>query len=93
MGLYNNFNMHFVIVFCFYFLSTKNSFVFRPRDKRIWNNILSTTSGKKNIEFMCEKAKNSIAFLNLEGHVKGTAVLTRKGILRYKFEVFVKACR
>lgn len=51
----------------------------------------SSTSGKKTIEFMCKKAKNSLAFLNLEGHVKETAVLIRKGILRYKFEVFGKA--
>ncbi len=51
----------------------------------------SATSDKKTIEFMCAKAKNSVAFINLEGHVKGTAVLIRKGILRYKFEVFGKA--
>lgn len=51
----------------------------------------SSTSGKATINYMCEKAKNSVAFFNLEGHLKNTAVLVRKGILRYKLEVFGKA--
>lgn len=52
----------------------------------------SRTSNKKTVEFMCKKAENSVAFLNLEGYVKNTAVIIRKGILRYKFTVVGKAC-
>jgi len=51
----------------------------------------SKTSGQKTVEFMCEKAKNSAAFLNTEGIEKLTAVLIRKGILRYRFTVSGRA--
>ena len=51
----------------------------------------SSTSGKDTLRFMCEKAKDAVAFINLEGHVKGTAVIERKGILRYRFNVSGKA--
>lgn len=51
----------------------------------------SRTSGLKTVEFMREKAKNAIAFLNTEGIQGNTAVLVRKGILRYRFTVFGKA--
>ena len=47
----------------------------------------STTSNKQTISFMLEKAKDAIAFLNLEGVQYGTAVLSRKGILRYRFTI------
>ncbi len=47
----------------------------------------SVTSNKETIEFMCKKAADSVAFLNTEGCQGDTAVLQRKGILRYKFEV------
>lgn len=50
----------------------------------------SKTSGKKTIEFMCEKAKGAIAFLNTEGcavEKAWTVALTRKGILRYRFNI------
>ena len=47
----------------------------------------SVTSNKQTISFMLEKAKDAIAFLNLEGVQYGTAVLSRKGILRYRFTV------
>ena len=43
----------------------------------------SRLSKHKTIDFMCEKAKDSIAFLNTEMYNDGTAVLTRKGIRRY----------
>ena len=43
----------------------------------------SRLSNKKTIEFMVEKAKDCIAFLNTEMYTDGTAVLTRKGIRRY----------
>jgi len=51
----------------------------------------SRTSGLKTVEFMCEKAKNAIAFLNTESIQGNSAVLVRKGILRYRFTVFGKA--
>lgn len=44
----------------------------------------SSSSNKATINFICQKSKDAIAFLNLEGHVKDTAVVFRKGILRYK---------
>ncbi len=47
----------------------------------------SSLSGKATINYICKKAENSVAFLNLEGYVKDTLVLERKGILRYLFEV------
>lgn len=47
----------------------------------------STTSNKQTIGFLLEKAGNAAAFLNLEGVQYGTAVLSRKGILRYRFTV------
>ena len=43
----------------------------------------SRLSQHKTIEFMVEKAKDCIAFLNTEMYSDGTAVLTRKGIRRY----------
>jgi len=44
----------------------------------------------KTIDYICEKAKNSVAFLNLEGHEKyfeGKACLKRKGIARFLFDI------
>lgn len=51
----------------------------------------STTSGKQTIGFMLEQAKDAVAFLNLEGVQYGTAVLSRKGILRNRFTVSGKS--
>ncbi len=51
----------------------------------------SVSSNKRTIDFMCEKSANSVAFLNTEGCLGDTAVLERKGILRYKFTVHGKA--
>ena len=51
----------------------------------------SITSQKSTIEYMCRRAEGAVAFLNLEGHVRGTAVLTRKGIIRYRFTVTGRA--
>ena len=45
----------------------------------------SSLSNKKTIEYICSKAKNSVAFLNCESSRAGTLVLTRKGIIRYQF--------
>lgn len=48
----------------------------------------SINSDKKTVEFMCEKSKGAIAFLNTEGTYGNIAVLERKGIVRYKFNIF-----
>lgn len=47
----------------------------------------SNGSNKKTVEEMCRAAKGAVGFINLEGSVPETAVLTRKGIARYKFTV------
>ena len=44
----------------------------------------SRYSKHKTIDFMCEQAKDCVAFLNTEMMESGTAVLERKGISRYK---------
>ncbi len=44
----------------------------------------------KTIDYICEKAKDSIAFINLEGHegfFEGKACLKRKGIARFLFDI------
>lgn len=51
----------------------------------------SMPSGKKTIEFMCEKAKGAVAFLNAEGTNGNSVVIVRKGILRLKLTVYGKA--
>lgn len=47
----------------------------------------SITSNKKTVDFMIEKAKNCIAFLNCEGAESGKITVERKGIIRYLFEI------
>lgn len=50
----------------------------------------STTSNKQTIGWMCEKAKDAVAFLNMEGVLEGSegkATLARKGIVDYRFEI------
>jgi len=50
----------------------------------------SGLNNKETIRYMCEKAKDSVAFLNLEGHegfFKGKACLKRKGIAGFQFTV------
>lgn len=51
----------------------------------------SRTSNKATIKYMCKKSENSIAFFNLEGNLKDTAVISRKGILQYRYTVHGKA--
>ncbi len=51
----------------------------------------SMPSNKATISYICERSKNSLAFVNLEGHSDGTACVTTKGIQRYKFTVTGKA--
>lgn len=47
----------------------------------------SLKSNKATIKYICEKAKDSIAFFNLEGHNNGDACLGRKGIVNFEFTV------
>lgn len=51
----------------------------------------SATSGKNTVKNMCKCAEGAVGFINLEGCAKDTAVLARKGIIRYRFKVFGKA--
>ena len=42
------------------------------------------------IDYICQKSKDSIAFVNLEGHegyFEGKACLKRKGIARFLFDI------
>ncbi|MBE7036213.1 MAG: M20 family metallopeptidase [Ruminococcaceae bacterium] len=47
----------------------------------------SMGSNKATIGYMCEKAKDSIGFINLEGYAPGYITIARKGILSYRFDV------
>ena len=51
----------------------------------------SKGSNKETIYWMCEKAKDCVAFLNLEPKKAGRVVLTRKGIVRYCLNVTGRA--
>ncbi len=56
----------------------------------------SCASQQRTVKFMCEKAKNAVAFLNAEGHTRGKVVLRRKGIVRYELKIkgrSVHSCR
>lgn len=49
----------------------------------------SLTSQKATINYICEKSKDAVAFLNLEGHVRGSGqvCVQRKGIATFTFSV------
>ena len=47
----------------------------------------SAGSNKATIGYMCEKAKDSVAFLNLEGYTPGKACIARKGIITFNFKI------
>ena len=47
----------------------------------------SSLSQKATINYICEQAKGSRAFFNLEGHTQGEACLQRKGIITFVFTV------
>lgn len=46
----------------------------------------SRFSEKRTVKFMADMAKDAVAFLNTEGH-HNCAILERKGIVNYKFEI------
>lgn len=49
--------------------------------------VSSMISDKATIGYMCERAVESVAFLNLEGGTAGEACLIRKGTITYTFKV------
>jgi len=51
----------------------------------------SGISNYETINYICEKAKDSVGFINLEGSSGNTAVLQRKGIFRVNFTIKGKA--
>ena len=51
----------------------------------------SAGSNKTTIDYMCECAKDAVAFLNCEPNTSGTVMLKRKGIAKYSFNVTGKA--
>jgi len=51
----------------------------------------SKLSNKATINWICEQAKDAVAFLNLETAVPGKACLQRKGIITYRLTITGKA--
>ena len=49
--------------------------------------VSSMISNKATIGYMCQKGRESVAFLNLEGATKGEACLVRKGTITFTFKV------
>ena len=47
----------------------------------------SSTSNKETINYICERSKDAIAFLNLEGHDTGEVCIVRKGIATFNFVI------
>ena len=54
--------------------------------------VSSELSDGKSLEFMVDEAKDSVAFLNAEGHTKGRITVGRKGIVKKKITIEGKAC-
>ncbi len=51
----------------------------------------SRGSDKRTVQFMCEKSRDAVAFLNCEGYSSGYAITERKGILKYSLEITGRA--
>lgn len=51
----------------------------------------SRISNHETINYICEKTKDSVGFINLEGSSGNTAVLQRKGVVRLEFNIKGKA--
>ncbi len=49
--------------------------------------VSSMISGKATIGYMCDRALESLAFLNLEGGTEGEACIVRKGTITFTFKV------
>ena len=83
------------IVAAFFAMAVLDKEGFRERPiKLILQSDEETSSAESNnttSEYMCECAKGAAAFLNCEPSVSGTAVLQRKGIAKYIFNITGKA--
>lgn len=44
-------------------------------------------SNGESINYICEKSKDSLVFLNLESYAPGKVTLSRKGIVSYRFDI------
>ena len=51
----------------------------------------SRFSNKTTVQFMGEKAKGCVAFLNAENYINGTLMVSTKGIRKYQFEITGKS--
>lgn len=49
--------------------------------------VSSTISNKQTVGYMCDRAKEAVAFLNLEGGTPGEACIIRKGTITFTFKV------
>ena len=47
----------------------------------------SMQSKKTTVDYICQKAKDSVAFINMEGHSEGEICLQRKGIITFLFTI------
>ena len=47
----------------------------------------SRFSEKRTVSYICEQARDAVAFFNMEGGNPGKATVGRKGILNYRFEI------
>ena len=47
----------------------------------------SRLSAKDTIRYICERSRDAVAFLNLEGGTEGEVCVARKGIVSYRFDV------
>ena len=67
----------------------KNGFRSRPVKLILQTDeeVSSATSNKQTIGYMCDRALESVAFLNLEGSDKGKACLIRKGTITFTFKI------
>ena len=83
------------VVACFLAMDALDRCGFRSRPVRLIiqsdEETGSRNSEKKTVEFMCRKAEGAVAVLNTESGDGKSAVLMRKGILRYGFKVYGKA--
>ncbi len=79
------------VVACFLAMDALDKCGFRARPVQLLiqtdEEVGSSLSSKATINYICEKAKGAVAFLNTEGGEYGNAVIERKGILRLEITV------
>ena len=47
----------------------------------------SSLSEKATINYICEKSKDAVGFINLEGYTKGEVCIARKGVVTFTFKI------